>query len=96
MCYILTVTIAETVTAEVSHSLPFSNPCHSLQAREVQRKPSRGTTISFVIQSSVLFICLYYSLAIRRALYADKCVMDFYADATIKAFLIYSLFPGDL
>lgn len=46
-----------------SHCLPFSKPCHSLQAGETQLKPSGGTTISFVIQLSVFF---YLSLLLLR------------------------------
>lgn len=52
MCSVLTVTIVAAVTAEVHPCLPFSGPCHSLQAREVQRKPSGGNATAFVIQPS--------------------------------------------
>lgn len=54
MCPILTVTMAEAVTAQV-HAAPA---CHSLQAGAVQRA-FRGHYLASVIQSSV---SLYLSL----------------------------------
>ena len=59
MCPILTVTMAEAVTAQV-HAAPA---CHSLQAGAVQRA-FRGHYLASVIQSSV---SLYLSLRLLRS-----------------------------
>lgn len=71
-----------------SYCLPFSSPCHSLQAGRSSANLQRA--LLFPLSFNRLFF-FYLSLLLLRnkeTIFTHiKCVMDYYADAAIRPFL---------